>query len=237
MYEGLVALKPGTVKIIPKLATKWKSTNRGKTWTFWLRRGVKFHDGTPFNSAAVCANFNRWYNWTGPFQDPSATFYSGDLRRLQAQRGLRPPAGALQSYSAGMYRAVIVAKRPGRSSVARHRPFSMVSPAAMKKYGADQSALNDFQPQAVCSSIRPARGRSFVVDDWPEGRDRPERQVLGQEGEAEPGDHPADLRPDCTPPGAQNHDAAYDLAAAGHSDPGATRASGSSSGRRSTSRT
>ena len=75
MYEGLVALKPGTTKVIPKLATKWKSANRGRTWTFWLRHGVKFHDGTPFNSAAVCANFNRWYNWSGPFQDPSATFY------------------------------------------------------------------------------------------------------------------------------------------------------------------
>src|SRR5881392_25301 len=74
IFEGLVRLKPGTTQIVPALATKWKLTG-GKTWTFWLRKGVKFHDGTPWNAAAACANFNRWYNWTGPFQDPSATFY------------------------------------------------------------------------------------------------------------------------------------------------------------------
>ena len=75
MFEGLVKLRPGTTKIVPALATSWKLTGAGKVWTFKLRKGVKFHDGTPWNAAAACANFNRWYNWTGPFQDPSATFY------------------------------------------------------------------------------------------------------------------------------------------------------------------
>src|SRR5207247_9480567 len=74
IFEGLVRLKPGTTKIVPALATSWKLSG-GKTWTFNLRKGVKFHDGTPWNAAAACYNFNRWYNWTGPFQDPSATFY------------------------------------------------------------------------------------------------------------------------------------------------------------------
>src|SRR6266571_4224181 len=74
IFEGLIYLKPGTTKIIPRLAVKWKLTG-GKTWTFWLRQGVQFHDGTPWNAAAACYNFNRWYNWTGAFQDPSATFY------------------------------------------------------------------------------------------------------------------------------------------------------------------
>src|SRR5947208_7045396 len=54
IYEGLVALKPGTTKIIPKLATKWKLGGAGRVWTFSLRHGVKFHDGTPFNAKAVC---------------------------------------------------------------------------------------------------------------------------------------------------------------------------------------
>ena len=74
MFEGLVKLRPGTTKIVPSLATSW-NLKGGKVWTFNLRKGVKFHDGTPWNAAAACANFNRWYNWTGPFQDPSATFY------------------------------------------------------------------------------------------------------------------------------------------------------------------
>src|SRR3954466_9666322 len=62
IFEGLVALKPGTTNVIPALATSWKNTGGGKVWTFALRKGVKFHDGTPFNAASVCFNFNRWYN-------------------------------------------------------------------------------------------------------------------------------------------------------------------------------
>ena len=57
------ASRPGTTKIRPGLATSWKTTDGGKVWTFHLRHGVKFHDGTPFNAAAVCYNFNRWYNF------------------------------------------------------------------------------------------------------------------------------------------------------------------------------
>ena len=36
---------------------------------------MTFHDGTPFNAAAVCANFNRWYNFKGAQANPSASYY------------------------------------------------------------------------------------------------------------------------------------------------------------------
>ena len=72
IFEGLVSLKPGSTVVRAGLATKWGSKN-GKDWTFTLRHGVTFHDGTPFNAQAVCYNFNRQYNFTGPFQDASAT--------------------------------------------------------------------------------------------------------------------------------------------------------------------
>src|SRR5437667_12171888 len=57
IFESLVKLKPGTTLIQPALAKSWVSKN-AKDWTFSLRRGVKFHDGTPFNAAAVCYNYN-----------------------------------------------------------------------------------------------------------------------------------------------------------------------------------
>jgi peptide/nickel transport system substrate-binding protein len=44
-------------KVTPDLATSWKISDQGKTYTFTLRQGVKFHDGTPFNADAVVANF------------------------------------------------------------------------------------------------------------------------------------------------------------------------------------
>jgi ABC-type transport system substrate-binding protein len=43
-------------KVTPDLATSWKTENGGKDYTLQLRKGVKFHDGTPFNAASVVAN-------------------------------------------------------------------------------------------------------------------------------------------------------------------------------------
>src|SRR4029077_20421946 len=45
--------------IVPMLAASWTMGSDGKTVTFKLRQGVKFHDGTPFNAEAVKANFDR----------------------------------------------------------------------------------------------------------------------------------------------------------------------------------
>lgn len=52
IYEGLVAWD-AKMQLQPKLATSWQPSADGKQWTFTLRQGVKFHDGTPFTSEAV----------------------------------------------------------------------------------------------------------------------------------------------------------------------------------------
>lgn len=60
-YEGLLQYKAGTDKpeLEPLLATEWTASPDNKVFTFTLREGVKFHDGTPFTSAAVKASFDR----------------------------------------------------------------------------------------------------------------------------------------------------------------------------------
>ncbi|MCW2511536.1 MAG: transporter substrate-binding protein [Mycobacterium sp.] len=60
-YEGLLQYKAGTDKaeLEPLLATEWTASPDNKVFTFKLRPGVKFHDGTPFTSAAVKASFDR----------------------------------------------------------------------------------------------------------------------------------------------------------------------------------
>jgi peptide/nickel transport system substrate-binding protein len=60
----------------PWLATSWKISNDGKTYTFQLKKGVTFSDGTPFNAAAVVANFNQMLSpatrspLAGPYIEP-----------------------------------------------------------------------------------------------------------------------------------------------------------------------
>lgn len=60
-YEGLVQYKNDTdqVEIAPRLATSWTVSADKTVYTFTLRSGVTFHDGTPFTSAAVDVAFKR----------------------------------------------------------------------------------------------------------------------------------------------------------------------------------
>jgi len=58
MYETLAHVTPEG-KAEPRLATSWEVSADGMVWTFHLRQGVKFHDGTPFNSSAVKFNYDR----------------------------------------------------------------------------------------------------------------------------------------------------------------------------------
>ena len=59
VYQGLVQYEPGSTKIIGLLARSWDISDDGLTYTFHLVEGVKFHDGTPFNAAAVIKSFGR----------------------------------------------------------------------------------------------------------------------------------------------------------------------------------
>jgi peptide/nickel transport system substrate-binding protein len=147
IYETLVSQVPGTTKPTAGLAIGWKSSNGGKTWTFKLRKNVRFHDGTQFDAKAVCANFDRWYNFRGALQSDAASYYYnvvfGGFKN--PEKGAPGPAKALyrncQAKAADV--AVINLKRVfgpfvGAMTLA---PFSIQSPAALVKYGADKGKL------------------------------------------------------------------------------------------------
>ncbi|MFP4644715.1 MAG: ABC transporter substrate-binding protein [Spirochaetales bacterium] len=80
IYEGLVRFADGSLAVEPSLAHDWDISEDGTTYTFYLREGVEFHDGTPFNAEAVKFNFDRMldedhpYHDTGPF--PLSSFFS-----------------------------------------------------------------------------------------------------------------------------------------------------------------
>lgn len=58
-YDGLLRYKPDSTDFEPVLATSWDVSPDQMTYTFHLRSGVKFHDGTDFDSAAAKASFQR----------------------------------------------------------------------------------------------------------------------------------------------------------------------------------
>jgi peptide/nickel transport system substrate-binding protein len=139
LFEGLVGAAPGTTDVEPLLATKWETAEDGKSTTFTLREGVKFHDGTDFNADAVCTNFERWYNWTGLNQNENITYYYGKIFR-----GYKTgKTGSIYDgcTAASPTEVTIKLKAPFASFVqAMTLPaFSMQSPKALEEFDADNT--------------------------------------------------------------------------------------------------
>ena len=58
VFDTLVTLdEAGNLK--PSLATPWQTSTDGKAWTIHLRKGVVYHNGTPFNARA--ASTTPWF--------------------------------------------------------------------------------------------------------------------------------------------------------------------------------
>jgi len=175
IFEGLVELVPGTTRVRPALALSWSVAKDGKTWTFHLRRGVVFHDGTPLTAAAVCANFNRWFNFRGPFQDASATYYyqaifggfkrnespdlSAPLYRSCRAKDRYTPVIALNKRSGPFIPSLVLSA------------FAIQSPTAMAKYGANQGELRNatFYPTGSYAFAHPTGTGPFMFESWKVG--------------------------------------------------------------------
>ncbi len=71
VLDGLVAVNPADGSVNPWLAESWEVSPDGLSYTFKLRQDVVFHDGTPFNAAAVKRNFDETVD---PAQKPGFGF-------------------------------------------------------------------------------------------------------------------------------------------------------------------
>jgi peptide/nickel transport system substrate-binding protein len=175
IFESLVDFAPGTTRLVPALATSWSVAKDGRTYTFNLRKGVRFHDGTAFNAAAVCANFNRWFNFSGPFQDASATYYyqaifSGFKRNENSSLG-KPLYKSCRA--SGPLKAIVTLTRKNGPFVPSLvlSAFSMQSPTAMRKWGANQGTIRNgvFAPTGTYAFQHPTGTGPYRLDRWTVG--------------------------------------------------------------------
>src|SRR5688572_9561252 len=59
VFDTLVAFRDGSTEVDPALALRWSVSRDALVWTFTLREGVRFHDGTPVTGAEVAVSFQR----------------------------------------------------------------------------------------------------------------------------------------------------------------------------------
>ncbi len=84
IYEGLLKYDKDSTKAEPCLAKSWKVSSDGLTYTFQLRQGVKFQDGTAFNADAVVYNIERQLPPKATKDMSYASFVYGSVKSVKA---------------------------------------------------------------------------------------------------------------------------------------------------------
>ncbi|HVN98384.1 MAG TPA: glutathione ABC transporter substrate-binding protein [Syntrophorhabdaceae bacterium] len=118
IYENLVRFDE-KLKLVPGLATEWKQAKDGMSWTFSLRKGVKFHDGTPFNAEAVKTFFERMI---GPEKPARASLFAPYVQSVEV----------LNDYS---IKVNMKMRCSFFTNNLAHSASGIISPAALKTYG------------------------------------------------------------------------------------------------------
>lgn len=79
IFENLVRFRPGSFQVEPQIARSWRMASNGKRWTFNLRPGLRFSDGTPLDAQAVKFNFDRWRLVDNPYHRNGVYAYYADM--------------------------------------------------------------------------------------------------------------------------------------------------------------
>lgn len=172
IFDTLVAYKPNNTEIIPSLATSWTASPDGKVWTFTLRDGVKFQDGTDFNASAVVFNLERWWDKSNPYHTGGNFDYfqsmfgglKGD-KRCVIQDVKAPDQQHVQI-------TLKVSQAPFLANMAM-AAFGIASPKAVEKYG-DQFGYHPvgtgpfvFQEWKPNDRITLVKNRDYWQPGWP----------------------------------------------------------------------
>jgi peptide/nickel transport system substrate-binding protein len=115
----------------PGLAESWTISKDGLVYTFKLRQGVRFHDGTPFNADAVVFNYMRMIDERHPFYNKLAVFRSNLFLGVKEWRAV------------GEYEVQMIRNYRSAASLAlmSHYAAGFMSPTSIKKAPNDYGRL------------------------------------------------------------------------------------------------
>lgn len=147
--EDLSKATAGAPPVIPALAESWEVSEDGRTYTFTLRPGVTFHDGTPFDAAAVQTNFERLMKPDAPVFDERA---SGNMTFLTTW------IESTEAVDGGTFRITLKEPFSGLLRLLTDRRMSIVSPAALAAYPGDELGF------------RPIGTGPFRLDEFMQGQ-------------------------------------------------------------------
>lgn len=129
IYDTLVMYQPGDKLVLgPGLAETWAVSPDGLTYTFNLRKGVKFTDGTPFNAEAVKFNLDRQLDTNNPYHTADMTFATNIFAQANSYRVVDENTFEIKL------------KKPFPGFLEQLTSFAaggIASPEAVKKYGKD----------------------------------------------------------------------------------------------------
>lgn len=133
LYEGLtrydLSRTDGPAPVVGALATSWEVADDRRTWTFTLRKGVTFHDGTAFDADAVIFNLDRYLNKKSPHYFDALGAAAGEY------------AGSIASYrKLADDRVRLVTKEPNGHFPQDLAHVLIASPTAVRKTGSEKFA-------------------------------------------------------------------------------------------------
>ena len=133
--EDLTDPNAATPELIPALATSWEISEDGLEYTFYLREGVEFHDGTPFDAAAAKFNFDRFWDESSPhFYAKSKAFVAAYTRWIENVEAIDDMTIKV-TLNAPNYEWI-------RSGLSSYGQPLMISPTAVETFGNEGVALN-----------------------------------------------------------------------------------------------
>lgn len=126
MYEMLVAFNENG-EIVGQLADSWEISDDSLTYTFHLKEGIKFHDGTDFNSAAIKVNYDRIVNKENNLrQRRTYVVTNSDETETNRVESIETPDD---------YTVIYKLTKPWSPFINRLTQFCIISPKALEEYG------------------------------------------------------------------------------------------------------